>query len=130
MTAQISINKSRIPALTSVSPETSTSKLNILIVWDLMINGINPIGLSIRYKNISRMKQNWGAISEDLVEHIHLTQRGKPVVIAIHIDTNDITNDSCSSLQINLNKIRKLLTELSPSTKILPSSIIQRHNKN
>ena len=130
MTAQISINKSRIPALTSVSPETSTSKLNILIVWDLMINGINPIGLSIRYKNIFRIKQNWGAISEDLVEHIHLTQRGKPVVIAIHIGTNDITNDSCFSLQINLNKIRKLLTELSPSTKILPSSIIQRHNKN
>ena len=53
----------------------------------------------------------------------------KPDVISIHIGTNDITNDDCSSLQINLTKIRKLVTELSPSTKVVLSSFNLRHDK-
>ena len=64
-----------------------------------------------------------------LVDHIRPTLRRKPDVIAIHIGTNDITNDDCSSLHFNLNKIRELVIELSPSTKIVLSFIILRHEK-
>ena len=42
---------------------------------------------------------------------------------------NDITNNDCSCLQINLSKMRALVTELSSSTKIVLSSIILRHHK-
>ena len=63
-------------------------------------------------------------ISEGLVNHTHLALTRKPDVIAIHIGINDITNDNCVSHQINLNEIRELVTELSPSTKIVLSSII------
>ena len=63
------------------------------------------------------------------VDHIHPTLRGRPDAIATHNGTNDIANDDCSSLQINLIKICELVTELSLSTKILLSSIILRPDK-
>ena len=94
-----------------------------------MINGITSVGLSIKCKHRFRINLHVGAISEDLVNHIRPTLRRKPDVIAKHIGTNDITNDDCSSLQTNLGKIRELVTELSPSTKIVLSSIILRHDK-
>ena len=40
-----------------------------------------------------------------------------------------ITNDDCSILQINLTKIHKLVTELSPSTKTALFSIVLGHDK-
>ena len=86
-----------------------------------MINGITPVELSSQCKHRFRIKTYGRTISEDLVDHIHPTLRRKPDVIAIHIGTNDITNKDCSSLQINLSKIRDLVTELSPSTKIKSS---------
>ena len=88
-----------------------------------MINGITPDRLSSKCKHRFRITPYGGAISEDLVDHSCPTLRRKPDVIAIHIGTNDITNDDCSSLQTNLGKIRELVTELSPSTKIVLSSI-------
>ena len=89
-----------------VSPETSSPKLNIEIVGDSMINGITPVGLNSKCKRRLRVKPYGGVTSEDLVDHICPTLRRKPDVIAIHIGTNDITNDDCSSLQTNLGKIR------------------------
>ena len=94
-----------------------------------MINGINPVGLGSKYKHRFRIKPYGGAISEDLVDHICPTLRRKPDVVAIHIGTNDIKNDDCSSRQTNLGKICELVTELSPSTKIVLSSIILCHDK-
>ena len=81
-----------------VSPETSSPKLNIEIVGDSMINGITPTGLSSKCKNRFRIKPYEGAISEDLVDHICSVLRRKPDVIAMHIGTNDMTNNDCSSL--------------------------------
>ena len=69
------------------------------------------------------MKDYGGAISEDLVNHICPTLRRKPDFITTHIGKNDIAKEDCSSLQINLGKIRMLVTELSPSTKIILPSI-------
>ena len=71
----------------SVSSETSTQKLNIEIVGNSMIIGINPVGLSSKRKNISRIKPYGGAISEDLVDRIPPTLRRKPDVIVIQIGT-------------------------------------------
>ena len=105
----------------AVSPETSSPKLNIEVVGDLMING-----LSSKYKHKFRIKPYGGEISEDFVNNIRPTLRRKPDVIAIHIGTNNITNDDCSSLQININKVLELVIELSPSTKIVLLYIMAR----
>ena len=112
-----------------VSPESSSQKLNIEIVRDSMINGITPFGLSSKCKHRFQIKPYGGAIYEDFVDHIRPTLRRKPYVIAIHIGTNDITDYDFSSLQINLSKTPDLVTELSPSTKIVLSSIILRYDK-
>ena len=50
-----------------------------------VIIGINPIGLSSKRKNISRIKPYGGAMSEDLVDRIPPTLRRKPDVIVIQI---------------------------------------------
>ena len=63
-------------------------------------------------------------MSANLVDHICPTLRRKPDFIAIHIGTNDITNNDCFSPQTNLGKIRELVTELVSSTKILLTPII------
>ena len=110
-----------------ISSETSSPKLNIEIVGDLMKNGITPVGLSSKCKHKFRIKSYGGAISEDLVDHIRPPLRTKPGVIAIQIGTNDITNDDCSIFQVN--KILELVTELSPSTNTVLSSIILPHGK-
>ena len=60
---------------------------------------------------MKRIKSYGRAISEDLANHICPTLRRKPDVSAIHIGTNDIINNDCSNLQINLNKICELVTE-------------------
>ena len=49
-----------------------------------MINGITPVGLSCKCKQKFRIKPYGGAISEDLVDHIHPTLRRKAGVIAVH----------------------------------------------
>ena len=49
----------------SVSPETSSLKLNIEIVGNLMINGIAPVGLSSKCKLKFRIKLYGGGICED-----------------------------------------------------------------
>ena len=94
-----------------------------------MINGITPVGWSSKCEHRFQIKPYGKTISEDLADHIRLALRRKPDVIAIHIGTNDITNNDCSSLQTNLRKIRESVTELCPSTKIVLSSIILRHGK-
>ena len=68
-----------------------------------MINGITPVGLSSKCKNRIRIKPYAGTISEDLVDHIRSAPRRKPEVIVMHTGANEITNDYCSSPQINLN---------------------------
>ena len=80
-----------------------------------MINPITPVGLSSKPKHKFRIKPYGGEITEDLVNNTSLTTtlRRKPDVIAIQICANDITNDKCSSLQINLNKMHELVIELS-----------------
>ena len=103
--------------------------LNIDIVGDSMINGVTPVELSSKSEHRSQIKTYGGAISEDIVNHIRPTLIRKTDVIAIHIGTISITNDNFSILQINLNKIRKLVTVLSSSTKIVLSSIILCHDK-
>ena len=89
---------SNIRLVCNLSPETSSPKLNIEIVGDSMINGITPTGLSSKCKNRFRIKPYEGAISEDLVDHICSVLRRKPDVIAMHIGTNDMTNNDFSSL--------------------------------
>ena len=78
-----------------------------------MINGITPVGLSSKPKHKFRIKAYGGEITEDLVNNTRPTLRRKPDVTATHIGANDITNDNCSSLQINLNKIPELVIEVS-----------------
>ena len=112
-----------------VSPETSSPKLSIEVVGDSIINGITPVRLSSKRKHRLRIKPYGGAVSEELVDHIRPTLRRTPDVIAIHIGTNNITNDACSSIQINLGKVRELATEPSPSSKIVLSYIILRNDK-
>ena len=99
--------------------------------WFNHKNGITPFELSSKCKHRFRIKPYGGAIAiyEDFVDHICPTLRRKPYVIAIHIGTNDITDYDFSSLQINLSKTPDLVTELSPSTKIVLSSIILRYDK-
>ena len=88
----------------AVSPETSSPKLNIEIAGNLIINGITHVGLSSKCKYKFQIKPYGGEISEDFGNKIRLTLRRKPGVIAIHLDTNGITNDDCSSLHINITK--------------------------
>ena len=88
----------------ALSPETSSPKLSTEIVGDLIINGITHVDLSSKCKYKFQIKPYGGQISEDFVNNIRLTLRRKPVVIAIHLGTNGITNDDCSSLQINITK--------------------------
>ena len=65
-------------------------------------------------------------ISEYLTDQIRPALRKKTNVFG----TNDVTNHDCSYLQINLNKMCKLVTELSPSTKIVLAFIILCLDKN
>ena len=81
----------------AVSPETSSSKLNIEIVGDSMINGITSVGLSSKCNHQFQIKTYRGAIPEDLVNHICPTLRRKPDMTAIHIGTNNITNNDFQS---------------------------------
>ena len=111
-----------------VSPETSSPKLTIEVVGDSIINGITPVRLSSKRKHRFRIKPYGGAVSEELVDHIRPTLRRTPDVIAIHIGTNNITNDACSSIQINLGKVSELATEPSPSSKIVLSYIILQND--
>ena len=90
-----------------ISPETFSLKLKIEIVGNLMINGKTPVGWCNKCRNRSQVKPYGGAIAR------------KPD-IAIHIARNDITNDYYFILQINPNK--ELVTEMSPSAKIVLSS--------
>ena len=94
-----------------------------------MINGITPFRLSSKCKHRFRINLYEGAIYEDFVDDIRPPLWRKPRVITIHTGTNDIMDYDFSSFQINLSKTPDLVTELSPSTKIVLSSIILRHDK-
>ena len=124
MTTQIKRNKFRISGLLWFIARNLIS--NNSNKWNNFY-GIN--GLTSKCKHRFRIQPYGGAISENLVDHIRPTLRGTSDIIAIHIGTNDITNDDCSSLQIKLGKIRELVTELSPWSKVVLSFIILSHDK-
>ena len=92
-----------------------------------MINGLTPVELSSKCKHKLWIKLHGREISEYLVNNIRPTLRRKPDIIAMHIGTNNIKNDNCSTIQIYLNKTHDLVIELSPSMKI---ALSLRHGKN
>ena len=68
-----------------------------------------------------------GATSEDIIEKIKPVIKMKPDLIIIHIGTNDVTKnvDTIINLQTIINRVKKK----TATTKIVISSILQRHDR-
>ena len=105
-------------------------RLNITVVGDSILNGIEEKGLSKKHR--VRVRPHSGANSEDLTDHIKPIIRRKPDALIIHIGTNDLTSNIDTVKQ--LKSIVKSIRDGTPHTKIAvslltPSNDIQEGKK-
>ena len=99
-------------------------RLDITVVGDSILNGIEEKGLSKRHR--VRVRPHPGANSEDLTDHIKPIIRRKPDALIIHIGTNDLTSniDSVKQLKSTIKSIRNG----TPHTKIAVSLLTPRND--
>ena len=102
----------------------SPRKLNITVVGDSILNGIEEKGLSKKHR--VRVRPHSGANSEDLTDHIKPIIRRKPDALIIHIGTNDLTSniDTVKQLKSTIKSIR----DETPHTKIAVSLLTPRND--
>ena len=99
-------------------------RLNITVVGDSILNGIEEKGLSKKHR--VRVRPHSGANSEDLTDHIKPIIRRKPDALIIHIGTNDLTSniDTVKQLKSTIKSIR----DGTPHTKIAVSLLTPRND--
>ena len=106
--------------------EEDIKKTSIIeVIGDSLLNNINPRGIS--KKGDVKILNHPGATSQDMKDFINPSINRKPDMLICHVGTNDITNniDTLTNLQTIINRIKKK----SASTKIVFSSVIQRHDQ-
>ena len=92
--------------------EEKQEKKNIVVIGDLMFNGVNEKGLSRSY-NV-KVKNYPGATSEDILDKIDDLLKVKPDCLLLHVGTNYLTNN------VNLlNSVKKWLKKWRIRLQIL-----------
>ena len=97
----------------------------IIVCGDSILNNIVGNGLSNKNAKVS-VKNFPGANSDDMLHHIQPIIKRKPDHIILHIGTNDITS-GCNTGE-NLEEIRKLIHDQSPSTQLIISEVLIRED--
>ena len=103
------------------------SRNHVVICGDSLLNNIEGNGVSS--KKVKSIVRNFpGADSEDMLDYIKpILAKKKPDYLILHVGTNDLTS-GCDT-NSNLEKIRKLIHELSPKTELVISKVIVRDDK-
>ena len=120
----ISKNKPHNPD-DGVNNKKCDKTLVVEIIGDSILNNIAPHGIS--QKGNVTISNHSGATSEDIIEKIKPVIKKKPDLIIIHIGTNDVTKnvDTIINLQTIINRVKKK----TATTRIVISSILQRHDR-
>ena len=114
------------PRQSSLKNSKIESKIDVIIIVDSMLNGINEEGLSDdRYK--IKVKNHSGATTEDICDFIKPEVRKKPDIIIVHAGTNDITNNTKSFE--NYKKITDTIKSKLPNCKYAISNVVMRKDK-
>ncbi|XP_066916476.1 uncharacterized protein [Clytia hemisphaerica] len=104
----------------------SDRREEVIVCGDSMLNNIVGNGLS--NKNVKVTVRNFpGANSDDMIHHIRPLVKRKPKRIILHVGTNDLTS-GCNTKE-NLDTIRNLINDHSPSTELVMSQVLVREDK-
>ena len=103
------------------------SRNHVVICGDSLLNNIEGNGVSS--KKVKSIVRNFpGADSEDMLDYIKpILTKKEPDYLILHVGTNDLTS-GCDT-NSNLERIRKLIHELSPKTELVISKVIVRDDK-
>jgi len=106
--------------------EVEARRLNVAIIGDSMLCGLNEKGMS--RDNDVYLRNHGPCTSEDIAfRHIDAIVRRKPEVLIIHVGTHDITSEV--DTRPNISHIVRQVQRKSPNTKIAISSVIGRHDR-
>ena len=77
-------------------------------------------------KRIIKVRPYPTATTEDILDFCKPIARRKPDVLIVHAGTNDLNKKDEKVIVDNILKIRETISEISPTTKTLISTIINR----
>ena len=89
-----------------------------------MIKCMNGRGIS--HSSSVKIRSHPGTTAEDLIDYIRPTARKNPKMMAIHFDTNEITNKVKTFLKIR--KVINAIKENDVTESMWASSQLQRQN--
>ena len=122
------LNSGKVVQKAAVKNGKSTQKRDeVIVCGDSILNNIVGNGLSNKSAKVT-VRNFPGANSDDMLHHIRPLLKRKPKHIILHIGTNDITSDGCNTAK-NLDAIRKLIQDHSPSTELTMSEVLIREDK-
>ena len=111
----------------SKSQNTLKSRNEVVICGDSLLNNIQGNGVSSKSSK-AIVRSFPGADTEDMIDYVKpLLIKKKPRFLILHAGTNDITS-GCDTTK-NLEKIRNLVSEISPSTELVISKLLIREDK-
>ena len=112
------------PAVENVAEKSNRDQ--VIVCGDSLLNNIEGKGLSSKCLK-ANVKNFPGATSEDMIDFVKPLLKKKPKYLMLHIGTNDITS-GCHTRN-NLEAIRNLINECSPSTELIISEVLIRDDK-
>ena len=119
--------KTGVQDVTENAVKNSThNRDQVIICGDSLLNNIEGKGLSSKSLKAS-VKNFPGATSEDMIDFVKALLKKRPKYLILHIGTNDISS-GCDTKN-NLEAIRNLINESSPSTELIISEILIRDDK-
>uniref|UniRef100_A0A7M5XK91 Scavenger receptor cysteine-rich type 1 M130 n=1 Tax=Clytia hemisphaerica TaxID=252671 RepID=A0A7M5XK91_9CNID len=98
----------------------------VIVCGDSLLNNIDGKGLSSKQARV-RVKNFPGADTEDMIDFVKPLLKKSPKFLIVHAGTNDITS-GCQTKE-NLETIRNLVTETSPSTELIFSEVLLREDR-
>ena len=106
----------------------SPKKRQVIIAGDSMLNNIEEkFDLNTKTSNVS-VRSFSGANTEGIKDYSIPLLRKEPNVMSIHAGTNNVRTNKPSIIVDELVKLQEHIIKIAPSTKVVLSNIIRRHD--
>ena len=100
---------------------------DVYIVGDSMLNGLDERKMKKGNGNV-KVRAHPGATVTDMLDYLKPISRKQPSHLILHAGTNDIKSQTPVEIIGNFEKVKDMIVNESPETRLVISSLILRND--
>ena len=100
---------------------------DVYIVGDSMLNGLDERKMKTGNGNV-KVRAHPGATVTDMLDYLKPISRKQPSHLILHAGTNDIKSQTPVEIIGNFEKVKDMIANESPETRLVISSLILRND--